>query len=143
MTYFEVKVRYSRQAEDGKIQKVSETFLVNTLTFGDAEVKVLKEIEPLFVNGEIVSIKKVQYQELLLDETGELEGKDTAYYKVKVVFNTIDDNGKEAKRPYFLLVQDTDVESAHSTVKRHFSKASEDYSIDDVLKTKTCDVLNK
>lgn len=146
MTYFEVKVRYSRQSEDGRMQKVSETFLVSTLTFGDAEQKALKEIEPyVFINGEqeVVSIKKVQYQELLLDKVGELTDKDTAYYKVKVVLNTIDDNGKEVKQPYYLLVQDTDVESAHSTVKRHFSNSITDYTIDDVVKTKICDVIDK
>ncbi len=146
MTYFEVKVRYSRQLEDGKMQKVSEVFLVSTLTFGDAEQKTLKEIEPyVFINGEkeVVSIKKVQYQELLLDQVGELANKYTAYYKVKVVLNTIDDNGKEVKQPYYLLVQDTDVESAHSTVKKHFRNCITDYTIDDVVKTKICDVIDK
>jgi hypothetical protein len=48
--YFLVKVKFEKTAEDGKIVKVSELYLVDALSFTECEARITKEMQP-FISG--------------------------------------------------------------------------------------------
>ena len=44
--WFTCKMTFDRQGEDGLIRKVTEQFLVDALSFTDAEARIVKEVQP-------------------------------------------------------------------------------------------------
>lgn len=142
----EVKVAFTKENEDGKLQKQQLVYLIETLTFADAESKALEEVKPFAHLGsdiEVAACKRVTYDRLLLDEVGELKDKDTAFYKAKVTMNILDESGREKPTSFYLLVDDTDVPAAHKTVQNYLKDSVNDYTIDDVVKTKIIEVITK
>ena len=143
----EVKVVFTKENEDGKLQKQQQVYLIETLTFADAESKALEQVKPFAHLGsdiEVAACKRVAYDRLLLDEVGELKDKDTAFYKAKVTMNILDKStGREKPTTFYLLVEDTDVPAAHKTVQNHLKDSVNDYTIDDVVKTKIIEVITK
>ena len=141
----EVKVAFTKENEDGKLQKQQQVYLIETLTFADAESKALEQVKPFAHLGsdiEVAACKRVTYDRLLLDEVGELADKDTAFYKAKVTMNILDEStGREKPTSFYLLVEDTDVPAAHKTVQNHLKDSVNDYTIDDVVKTKIIEVI--
>ena len=62
---FECKIRYEKVAENGMTKKVTEPYLVDALSFAEAESRIIEEITP-FISGEftVVDIKRANYSEL-------------------------------------------------------------------------------
>ena len=63
--WFECKVKYDKTMETGLLKKVTETYLVDALSFTEAEERFLEEIEPM-MSGEysISDIKRAKIAEL-------------------------------------------------------------------------------
>lgn len=64
-TWFECKIRYERVMENGMNKKVTEPYLVDALSFTEAEARIIEEMTP-FISGEftISDIKRANYSEL-------------------------------------------------------------------------------
>ena len=67
--YFECKIRYEKAQDNGQNKKINETYLVNAISFGEAETRIIEEMTP-FIAGEfnITDIKKATYSELFESE---------------------------------------------------------------------------
>ena len=105
------KVAYERQADEMGMKKVTECYLVDALSFTEAEERVIKEVTPFVSVGEleVVNIRPMRLAELLLDEES---GK---YYRAKVNLTTIDTAGQERKVGTAMVVQaDSLLEGAKS-----------------------------
>ena len=50
--WFECKIRYDKTQENGSIKKVTEPYLVDALSFTEAEARIIEEMTP-FVSGEV------------------------------------------------------------------------------------------
>ena len=95
------KVSYERQADEMGMKKVTESYLVDALSFTEAEERIIKEVTPLVSFGvlEVVNIRPMRLSELLLD------GSSDKYYRAKVDLITIDSKGQERKASTGMLVQ--------------------------------------
>ena len=51
-TWFECKIRYDKTQENGSIKKVTEPYLVDALSFTEAEARIIEEMTP-FISGEV------------------------------------------------------------------------------------------
>ena len=112
--YFEVKVKMQKTQEDGTQKKVTEQYVVETATFGEAERRITECLKP-YIEGEfdVTDIKIAGYSQIV-------GGDDNAdkYFKAKVSFLTLDETtGKEKKTSELYLVQSETLESAESDVK--------------------------
>jgi hypothetical protein len=100
--WFETKVKYDKTMLDtGAIKSVTEPYLVDALSFTEAEARITKEIEP-FVSGEltVTAVRKVRFEDVLYHEGGD------RWYKVKINMITIDEKtGAEKRSASFSLVQ--------------------------------------
>ena len=92
---------YERQHDEMGRKKVTESYLVDALSFTEAEERVIKEVTPFVSVGEleVVNIRPMRLAELLLDEES---GK---YYRAKVDLTTIDSAGQERKVGTAMVVQ--------------------------------------
>lgn len=139
MEFYECKVKYQREVAEGKIQSMSDIYLVEGVSFSDVEQRVLEEVKPYILPGqevEMKSIRKVNITELLPNDSGHF------WYKAKVSLITVDENaGKEKKVTTTILVQDVDMESAYRAVNEMMKTSITDYSIKTIQETGIVDVL--
>lgn len=137
MNYFEVKVKYERPGEEGRMQKVAETYLTDTLTFADTEERVIEEIKP-YLQGEmeVANIKKVRYAEVIDCEDGD------KWYKSKVVIVTFDEeHAKEKRTPNQILVKGADINDALDRLTKELANWQTETEIQGINETLIMDVL--
>ena len=112
--YFEVKVKLQKTMEDGQQKKVSEQYVVEAATFGEAERRIAECLKP-YIEGEfeVTDIKIAGYGQIINDN----QDADK-FFKAKVSFVTLDETtGKEKKTSELYLVQSDTLESAESDGK--------------------------
>ena len=137
--YYEVKIQYQKMQEDGREKKVTEQYVVEALTFTEAESRIIEEMTP-YISGEfdVVSEKIAPFNEIFLSNNY----SDDKWFVSKVAFITIDEKTeKEKKQTFRYLVQAATSELALDYTKEMFSHGMSDYSIEAVQDTPTLDVF--
>ena len=138
--YYEVKIQYQKMQEDGKEKKVTEQYVVEALSFTEAESRIIEEMTP-YISGEfdVVSEKIAPYNEIVLSDNYYADDK---WFVSKVAFITIDEKtAKEKKQTFRYLVQAATSELALDYTKEMLSHGMSDYRIDAVQDTPTLDVF--
>ena len=136
--FYEVKVQYRKMQEDGKEKKVTEQYVVEALTFTEAESRIIEEMTP-YISGEfdVVSEKIAPYNEILISDSL----NDDKWFISKVSLITIDEKtAKEKKTSQRLLVQADTSETALEYTKKLFDSSMIEFSIDAVKDTPTLEV---
>ena len=112
--WFNVKVKYEKTAEEGKIQKISEEYLFDALSFTEAEARVNEELKP-FISGEFLTaaIKREKINEMFYNENGD------KWYRCKVLFISLDEvKGVEKKTTTTMMVQANDIKDAWDVLQK-------------------------
>lgn len=107
--YIETKLRYDKMSENGVVKKVNEHYLVDALTFTEAEARIIEEMQP-YISGEmsVSAVKKTRIGEVFFNEDADKN------YLVKVSFITIDERtGAEKCADNLILVQANDLKDAY------------------------------
>ena len=136
--WFECKIRYEKVAENGMNKKVTEPYLVDALSFTEAESRIIEEITP-FISGEftVSDIKRANYSELFSSE----EEAADRWFKCKIYFITLDEkSGAEKKTAANMLVQAADLRDAVRKLDEGMKGTMADYSIASVAETAIMDV---
>lgn len=135
--WFECKVRYDKRQEDGSSKKVNEAYLVDALTFTEAEARIIEEMKPKISGEYSVSSEKVtRISEVFFNESGD------RYYLVKVYFISYDEvSQKEKKSMNQMLVQASDIEEALGVFKEGMKGTMADMEIAAVSETPLMDVF--
>ncbi|MDD6553472.1 MAG: DUF4494 domain-containing protein [Prevotellaceae bacterium] len=138
-TWFETKVRYEKTMDDGQQKPVTEMYVVDALSFSEAEAKIMDEMSA-YVSGEmkIKDIKPASYGEIFFSD----DDKDDRWYKAKLQFITIDEKTEKEKRSNVTyLVQAGSISTAIKHIDEVMSKAMIDYDSVAVQETKILDVF--
>ncbi len=133
--WFEVKVKYEKTAEDGKIIKVSEVYLFDSLTFTEAEARANEELMP-FISGEFITstIRRARVNELF-------ESEGDKWFKCKVYFISLDEEkGVEKRIATTMMVQANDVKDAWDVLTEGMKGSMADYSVTAISETQILDV---
>lgn len=138
--WFECKVRYEKVQEDGLQKKVTEQYVVDALSFSEAEQRITEEMSS-FISGEfeITDVRKAPYKEVFFDD-----GSDVAdrYYKARLAFITIDDKTEKEKRHNVTyLVQAYTLDGAVKNINEVMGKTMIDYEKSNIAETKIIDVF--
>lgn len=107
-TWFECKVKYVKVSESGKEQTVTENFLLDAVSFTDAETRIIRQIQQM-VKGEftVTDIKKSKIGDVFPYNNGEW------WFKATLSLVTIDEAaGKEKKIRAMYLVMADDIKQA-------------------------------
>jgi len=134
--YFEVKVKMQKTQEDGTQKKVTEQYVVEAATFGEAERRITECLKP-YIEGEfnVTDIKIAGYAQIVSGD----ENADK-YFKAKVTFVALDETtGKEKKTSELYLVQSETLESAESDVKSYLNDGNT--TISSIAETAILDVF--
>lgn len=136
--WFETKVKYDKMMEDGTQKKVPELYVVDALSFTEAEEAIIEEASH-YSTGEfdVTDIKKAPYGEIFFSDNP----RDDKWYKAKVQFIIIDE--KTAKEKYSgvnYLVQSNSLQNAVKNIEEVMSSGMQDWKIASVAETQILDV---
>jgi small-conductance mechanosensitive channel len=123
--------------ENGMQKKVTEPYLVDALSFTEAEARIIEEIKP-YISGEftVADIKRARINELFFNELGD------RYYRIKVFFITLDEkSGAEKKTSVQMLAQASDIKEAIAVLEEGMKGSMADYGIASVVETMIMDVF--
>lgn len=137
--YFITEVSYTAIQDDGSSKPQKELFLVDALTFTEAESKTVAHAAS-FVNGEfqVTKEKIAKFSEIIKSEDPDAE----IFYKVKVQFIFYDEkSGKEKKTSSMTLVQAKDPSGAAANLRNAYKTSISDYEIVDIVSTKISEVI--
>ena len=115
--WYSCKVKFTKETEDGFLKQVSENYLVDAVSYTDAESRIYAIMED-YVRGEfsVASIAKTNLSEVINYEDEE------NWYKCKVTYSTVDaDKGKEVKVTTYMLVSAAHVKQAFERVEDNLS----------------------
>lgn len=136
-TWFQCKVRYERNADDGSITKVNEAYLIDVLSFTEAEERINEEMKPYISGDFLVSdIKRAKINELFENEQGD------RWYRCKVNFVSLDEEkGVEKRVATTMFAQAATLKEAVEVVEKGMKGTLADYEIASVVETNIMDVF--
>lgn len=138
--YFECKIKFDKMQENGIVKKVNEPYLVDALTFTEAEARVTEEVKP-FISGDftVAAAKKTKIAEIFW-ASNQIADR---FYLVKANFITLDEKtGQEKKAATLILVQASDFHDALKRFEEGMKGTMADYEIASISETQIMDVFN-
>lgn len=136
--WFEVKIRFEKTMENGMTKKITETHMLDALSFAESENNCIEELRQ-YISGEftVVSIKRTNYSEVFFSD----EASADRYFKCKLLFITLDERtGSEKKTPNHILVQAADLRDAVKKLDEGMKGTMADYQIALIAETPIIDV---
>ena len=135
--YFECTIKYEKTLENGVRKKISEKYLVDSISFTEAEKRIIEEMKP-FITGEftVEAIKRYNVTELFECDDSDAD----TWFRVKANFITLDDNGNEKKTANYMLVQASDIRGAKKYFDECMKNTMADYQVEKIVETKIMDV---
>lgn len=138
-TWFKTKVKYQKTMEDGSEKVVSEAYVVDALSFTEAESAIIDEMS-VYVSGElkVSNLGKASYNEIFFSDVDD----DDKFYTCKLQFITIDEKSEKKKRSNVTyLVQAKSLARALRYIDEVMGKTMIDYDIVGLNETKVFDVF--
>ena len=139
--WFEAKVRYQKTMEDGVLKNVTETYVVDAMSFSEAEERTIEELSP-YISGEmnVVGLKIASYKEVLFDDVNTIA--EQKYFKAKVGLISIDERTqKEKVCKYQMLVPASNIDKVKPCIDEVMSGTMIDYELLSVSDTSIIDVF--
>ncbi len=135
--WFSCNASYEKMQEDGSQKKVSEEYLVDAMSFTEAEARIIYELSAM-VRGEfqVTKITKSKIAELHDFKDGE------AWYLCKVAFIMFDEKtNKEKKSISQMLVMANDVKDAYEKIQLKMGSSMAEYTIPSIAISSILDVF--
>jgi hypothetical protein len=134
--WYECKIAYQKTLENGKTAKISEIYLVDAVSFTDAETRMYKEFGDTLGEFTLQSVKKPRISELVHNEEA------FKWYRVKVNITTLDEkSGKESKSNQIIIASAANAKLAYEAVDQLFSDSVSDYEIVEIVHTLIVDIF--
>lgn len=124
---------------DGANRKVNETYLVDAMSFTEAEARIIGEMKA-FISGEfmVLDISRARLDEVVPSDK---ESADK-WYKIKVAYITLDEKkGKERKSYHNKLINSCSTNDAEKDLHEMMKGTLADYQIVKVEETPIMDVF--
>ena len=138
-TWFSVRVMYDKVNEQGKDVKAKEVYLIDALSFTEAEARAIGELTP-YISGEM-RVTAMKIEDIAEIFNTEDESADR-WYRVKAVFIQLNEKTlKQQKRAQISLVKGKSTEDATNRFHEGMKGTMADYEIHTVSETQFVDVF--
>lgn len=137
--WYECKLSYRKVMENGIEKNATESYLVDALSFAEAENRVIEYFRP-FVSGEFMvnAVGRKKYSEVFFSDSDAAD----LWFHAKVMFVTLDEkSGAEKKTASYMLVQAADIREAIKHLDAQMRGTLCDYVIAEMKETTIMDVL--
>ncbi len=137
-TWFECKVKYIKIDEtSGREKKVSEPYLVDAVSFTEAENRIHQELEQM-IRGDfqVTNIRKANYSDIFPIENAD------RWFKCKVSYVAVDEGaGKEKKVSNQMLVMGNDLKEAYDNLMTSLEGMTIDFDVLGINESPLMDVF--
>ena len=137
--WFECSVKYQKMQDNGTNKMVTEHYVVDALSFTEAESSIIENMKP-YISGDfhVTDIRPAAYKEVFFSE----EGNDDRWYKVRIAIITIDEKTEKEKNSYaYYLVNASCLNGALKSLDQAFASTMLDYKSVNVTETTILDVF--
>ena len=137
-TWFLARVKYEKTLENGMRKKVTEQYLMEALSFTEAEARTIEELTP-YISGEmkVVGLNPMNLNEVWPSDSDEAD----KWYKIKSNFITLNEkSGCEKKTAFVSLIQSSSTSQAEKDFNERMKGTLADYVVEGVVETKIMDV---
>jgi len=137
LNWFEGKIKYEKTAEEGKVCIVTEAYLIDAMSFTEAEARLQKEMEP-FISGAFITttIRRARINELFANANGD------TWYKSKVWFISLDEEkGIEKRTACNMMVQANNVKEAWDGIQEGMKGTLANYKVASIVETAIEDIF--
>lgn len=124
-SWFTVKVKYTKQLENGTFKRVSEPYLLAAMTFTDAEARIYEELGSS-IRGEfqVTGIARTDLHDIFQYDDAE------QWFKCKVTYDRIDEDGEKAKTiSQNFLVSAAHVKEAYERIEESLATLMIDFNV--------------
>lgn len=135
--WFTVKVKYTKQLDNGALKRVTEPYLLAAMTFTDAEARIYEELGSQ-IRGEfnVTGIARTELNDIFA-----YDDADT-WYKCKVKYEDFDaDTEKSKKVTQNFLIGANDVKEAYERMKQSLSTLMVDFEIPSIIESPLVDIF--
>ena len=135
--WFTCKIKYLKQnPEDGSVSSKSEVYMLNALSYTEAEGRLQGILEEYIPEYNLLSCVKTKVQDVIIDEAYDY------YYKIKVSYISADpDSGKEKKITENYIIQAGNLKNAYAKMEERLKGSIVDWEIPTISKTTVVDVF--
>lgn len=135
--WFTVKVKYTKQLENGTFKRVSEPYLLSALTFTDAEARIYEELGAI-IRGEfdVVSISRTELHDIFAYDDA------STWWKCKVTYESVEHDSEKAKKvaQTFLVSAET-AKEAYERIQESLSTLMVDFNIPSIIFSPIVDIF--
>ncbi len=127
--WFTVKVKYTKQLDNGTLKRVSEPYLLAAMTFTDAEARIYEELGTV-IRGEftVTGIARTEIHDIFAYDD------EDVWYKCKVTYENMEVDGEKAKRvAQNFLVSAASVKQAYDRIKESLHGLMVDFDIPSII----------
>ena len=124
-----VKVKYTKQLDNGALKRVTEPYLLAAMNFTDAEARIYEELGQI-VRGEfnVVGITRTEVHDIFFYDDSDI------WYKCKIKYQSMDaDTEKARKVTQNFLVTAGSVKQAAERINESLSTLMVDFEIPSVV----------
>ncbi len=138
-TFFVCGIRYDKTMEDGSQKRVTEQYVIDALSFTEAEERIMKEWEA-YANGEyeLKTCAIAPFSEVFFSDDDAAD----KWYKATLAFITIDEKtAKEKRTKVCYLVQAGSMGGALKSIESMMNGTMIDYVTTSLQETRYMDVF--
>lgn len=135
-TYFEVVCRYDKTQENGSVKKSNEPYIIDALSFTEAESTAVEKVTP-YAGGEmqVRSIRRTPIAEIINPDGDK-------FFLAKVSFVTLDEKtGAEKKSVSQMLVGGADIDGAKAQLEDAMRGTVSDWELASLAETNIVEVF--
>ncbi len=135
--WYSCKIQYLKQFDDGKMKIVSEEYLIDAVSFTDAEARIYKCISDTISDFNIASVRKTNIKDVFNFDDCEV------WYRCKMSYLSIDESGggKEKRVNSYMLVSADTPKQAYERLQESLASMIVPFDITDVNLTTIIDVF--
>lgn len=123
--WFTVKVKYTKQLDNGALKRVTEPYLLASMSFTDAETRVYEELTP-YIRGEfnVAGVTRTEIHDIFWYDDCDV------WYKCKVRYESMDSDSMTSKKVnQNFLVTASSVKQAYERIQESLSTLMVDFEI--------------
>lgn len=133
-TWYLGKISYKREDEAGSLKTISEQYLIDAVSYTEAETRLFEIVASNIPDFTLVSLNKKKIAEIIQQEGFEI------WYRAKVKYITFDEKTqKEKKVPYVMMINSDSPKNAYDSLVQHLGNLN-DYEITDINSTSILEI---
>lgn len=136
-TWFLCKVKYAKENEEGLLKNISEQFLVDAVSFTEAEAIIFDRLgSQIRGDFQVTGLSKSNIVDVFFFEDADI------WHKCKITYLVTDaDSGKEKKVTQYMLVTANDLKEAYDRIQESLSNMLVSFRVPDIVESPIVEIF--